>query len=79
MTDTYVISIVTRETDGIYIGKQHIRQGWAAACRVAVQMAKEQPTAAADEDIVSCFETDQRYDIPDVEMSVIISQPDSED
>lgn len=85
-TDTYVISMVTSETDGVYIGKQHIRQGWAAACLIALQMVKEQPTAAFDEEVISCsFEDYQRYDIPEprldrhVEMSVIISRPDSVD
>lgn len=85
-TDTYVISTVTCETDGVYIGKQHIRQGWAAACLIALQMVKEYPTADFDEEVIgSSFETYQRYDIPSprldchVELSVIISRPDSVD
>lgn len=75
MTDTYVISVVDYVVREISV--QHIRQGWAAAISIAVKLAKEYPHDFTEEDVVSAFEDNQRYDSPDGKV-VIITKPDSE-
>lgn len=75
-TDTYVISVVDYIVK--VIGVQHIRQGWGAAILVAVELAKKYPSDMSEEDMVTGFETNQRYESPDGTV-VIITQPDSID